>query len=188
VATDSEEELDGEYRVQRVLERRLSRGEYEYKVRWASNSQDTWEPTRNLVGCQEMVAQFDATLEAGVAQDADKLPSRKVDVHDGSKRQRTSISSAVVETIMALEPPPEALRDAVQTWGLLTKWVASVLINDGVLTWRKFEDDTAILAELGSGRDDPTPLQRLVDRTWKWLPPVPPYSVLYMSSELIGVA
>ena len=52
-----------EYEVERILDRRLSRGKVEYLVKWrnfdaASNS---WEPTKHLKNCSELVEEFEAS-------------------------------------------------------------------------------------------------------------------------------
>ncbi|XP_001624635.3 chromodomain Y-like protein 2 [Nematostella vectensis] len=52
---------DGElFEVEKILDRRVQRGKVEYLVRWKGYgpADDTWEPSKNLKGCKELIDNF----------------------------------------------------------------------------------------------------------------------------------
>ena len=50
-----------EYEVERILDRRISRGKVEYLVKWRNydNASNSWEPRSNLTNCQELLREFE---------------------------------------------------------------------------------------------------------------------------------
>ena len=51
----SEEE---EYEVEKILEKKKIRGKTYYKVQWVGYEETTWEPSENLEGCKQILAEF----------------------------------------------------------------------------------------------------------------------------------
>lgn len=62
-----EASAEQEFEVERLLDRRLVRGQEQFLVRWRGYSQfdDTWEPVENLANAQDELARFRAELAAG---------------------------------------------------------------------------------------------------------------------------
>jgi hypothetical protein len=143
-----------------------------YQVLWSAGDQ-TWEPSSNLVNCQPLVAAFDKQL---AAVDASNIRKHHQSDHPGSAQSRSTVKSTgqQKQQILALDSPPEALQEKVESWGLLTKWCVEYMICKNIISWATIqEDNTGVAEELaGGGIDDPTPLQRLADREWRWLPPI----------------
>ena len=53
--------LEGEfYNIEKILDRRMSKGNYEYKIKWEGYpmSQCTWEPMKNLETVKELVEEY----------------------------------------------------------------------------------------------------------------------------------
>src|SRR5580704_13131824 len=63
---DKEDELkEREYRVEKIISKRLKRNRPEYLVQWAGydENDNTWEPLSNLDRCQELIAEFEQEEE-----------------------------------------------------------------------------------------------------------------------------
>ncbi len=56
----------GVYEVERILERRRKKGDFEYKVKWKGYAADnTWEPQRHLedCGCKTLLQEFNTAYD-----------------------------------------------------------------------------------------------------------------------------
>ena len=82
---EQDEEEAQDYEVDQILDKRTHQGQLEYLVKWKgadANEDDTsWEPRRNLAGCDEALHEFEtrqprsrereASLERAAAREAD---------------------------------------------------------------------------------------------------------------------
>jgi superfamily II DNA helicase RecQ len=146
------------YGVRSILERKGQPGSYLYKVLWEAGNSSTWEPATNLKTCQQLVAEFDRQVLA----DSAAAPS------DG---HASNVEDLAFPYVSVVDEPRGTLLEAVNSFGLLTRWCAECLICDQHLTWQMLEADSQAVADL-SRTDDPVHLQRVVDRQWRWLPPL----------------
>ena len=50
-------ENEEEYKVEQILDTRKSKGKIEYLIHWKGYryNEDTWEPIKNLINCQQLV-------------------------------------------------------------------------------------------------------------------------------------
>ena len=52
---------DKEYTVEKIVDRRIVKGKYEYLIKWEDypDSENTWEPLKNLGSIKDLVDEYD---------------------------------------------------------------------------------------------------------------------------------
>jgi hypothetical protein len=145
-----------EYTVRDIIGKRGQHGSnnLRYRVLWEPGNSSTWEPLCNLRNCQQLIAKFEQSQPV-----SESVAATRVEVEDTAQAY-----------VLAVPPPPDALRSTVDAFGPLTRWCAECLISDKLLSWQALQENTEALADL-IRTDDPIHLQRVVDRQWNWLPP-----------------
>ena len=68
-ATKKENEDVEEYEVEKILDKRLMKGNVEFPVKWIRWEKDTWEPARDLGGSENLTDIFDKAELAGWRSD-----------------------------------------------------------------------------------------------------------------------
>ena len=56
---EQEKENDGEYEVEKVIEKRFRKGRVEYFVKWKNYDETTWEPLKNLANAEDLIEKFE---------------------------------------------------------------------------------------------------------------------------------
>lgn len=86
-------ELDEEYHVERIMDRRIRRGVVEYYIKWLNygNEDSTWEPRENL-NCDDLIEEYEEQLSRannGTTNDLEIVSShvvpRRTSVHAKSE-------------------------------------------------------------------------------------------------------
>ena len=71
---------DEEFVVVQIVAARVTSSGTEYQVRWkdCGPDEDTWEPSENMLGAQEMVDAFEKDFQRKVDEKAERVRLRKV--------------------------------------------------------------------------------------------------------------
>ncbi|XP_029451038.1 chromobox protein homolog 5 [Rhinatrema bivittatum] len=168
---DASSEEEEEYVVERVLDRRVMKGQVEYLLKWKgfSDEHNTWEPEKNL-DCPELISEFmkkyKKVKEGDKAKDKSETTKRKSSLSNSgdeirSKRKRES-SDIARGFERGLEP--EKIIGATDSCGdlmFLMKWKDSdeadlvlakeanvkcpqivIAFYEERLTWHAYPEDT----------------------------------------------
>ncbi|KAM9992125.1 hypothetical protein ACTFIZ_012793 [Dictyostelium cf. discoideum] len=89
---EPEEEAGDVFEVEKILDKRFQRGRIQYNVRWKgfSADYDTWEDEDNVLGCTELVKEFESSRE----QEKKKSKKRKNTIVDENPTTAIETSSS----------------------------------------------------------------------------------------------
>ena len=142
-------ERDGNHEVEMIISRRIHH-RLEYKVRWAIDRSETWEPVKNLGGCPEKIAEFNKSARV--------------------ERMQQPMMQTVAR-------PPASIEDIVDQWSPLTSWLVHHLISIGELLWMPGPTDSTtphmtleLASNLYDAGDDLSPLKEFLCDRWRFLP------------------
>ena len=57
--TEEESNVEVEYEVEKVLDKRFRKGRVEYFVKWKNYDETTWEPSKHLTNVQDLIDKFE---------------------------------------------------------------------------------------------------------------------------------
>jgi len=89
--SDTEEPVEEEYVVEKILKKRINKGKVEYYLKWVgySEEENTWEPSDNL-DCPELIQKYEDELKS--KEQAEKSKKRKGEESSGgSKKPKKSV-------------------------------------------------------------------------------------------------
>lgn len=93
-------ELEKEYIVEKILEKRKFRNEYKYKVKWLGypESKSTWEPISHLTKCLDLIEIFEKNHNHNNNITPDNIASNTEDKKlIGKKRRNRSVKDEDIE-------------------------------------------------------------------------------------------
>tara|TARA_B100000795_G_scaffold109449_1_gene80785 strand:- start:202 stop:960 length:759 start_codon:yes stop_codon:yes gene_type:complete len=106
---EQEEEEAQDYEVDQILDKRTHQGQLEYLVKWKgadANEDDTsWEPRRNLAGCDEALHEFEARQPKPREREAREAPA--------AAAVTAPAASAHASAMSVCDTQPEATGSAV---------------------------------------------------------------------------
>ena len=102
---EQDEEEAQDYEVDQILDKRTHQGQLEYLVKWKgadANEDDTsWEPRRNLAGCDEALHEFETRQPKPREREAREQPAA------------AAVAAPVAIAMSVCDPQPEATDSAV---------------------------------------------------------------------------
>ncbi|EAL72449.1 chromo domain-containing protein [Dictyostelium discoideum AX4] len=105
IEEESEEEEAGDvFEVEKILDKRVQHGRIQYNIRWKgfSADYDTWEDEANVVGCPELVREF----ESSRIKEKKKNRKRKNVIIDEDPTEEISSSLSSILSSPQPQPPP----------------------------------------------------------------------------------
>lgn len=116
--------LDGEYNVERIIDKKNIKGKTHYKVKWEGYpySQCTWEPVDHLENVKNLINHFEKTKESMHRSSKNKSSSNKKESlckciinHIVSKKRQQETEQTLNENEGAKEENEENNRDFYQS-------------------------------------------------------------------------
>ncbi|GAA0157094.1 hypothetical protein LIER_14433 [Lithospermum erythrorhizon] len=112
---------DGYYEIEAVRKKRVRKGQVQYLIKWRGwpETENTWEPLRNLLSCSDFIDAFEDSLRTGKHRSKSKRKRKHVGANSQPKKKQqlqstatTSYNVPVVKVKIINEPPPFPCLDA----------------------------------------------------------------------------
>eukprot|EP00002_Diphylleia_rotans_P021077 TRINITY_DN4099_c0_g1_i4.p1 TRINITY_DN4099_c0_g1~~TRINITY_DN4099_c0_g1_i4.p1 ORF type:complete len:125 (-),score=26.03 TRINITY_DN4099_c0_g1_i4:1007-1381(-) len=91
------------YTVEKILERKKVGSRFRYHLKWLGYEETTWEDESNLIGCEELVQEYEKRMEEAKAKSASPLSTQKT---SKSSSNATPITPRAASNAAVSKPTP----------------------------------------------------------------------------------